>query len=59
MLEKNLDLVQDAVLLGTLLDTFFWEDGKVGCSEVSMKALPKFLTYRIPEIRGDEPPYKE
>ncbi|AEO67973.1 uncharacterized protein THITE_2145225 [Thermothielavioides terrestris NRRL 8126] len=58
MLEDNLDLVQDAVILGTLLDTFFWENGKVGCGEVSMKALPKFLTYRIPQVRGDEPPYK-
>ncbi|KAH6842274.1 hypothetical protein B0I37DRAFT_435629 [Chaetomium sp. MPI-CAGE-AT-0009] len=59
ILEKNIGLVQDAVILGTLLDTFFWEDGKVGCGEVSMKALPKFLTYRIPHVRGDEPPYKE
>ncbi|KAK4660100.1 hypothetical protein QC762_0015520 [Podospora pseudocomata] len=59
MLEKNIGLVQDAVILGTLLNTFFWEDGKVGCGEVPMKALPKFLTYRIPQIRRDEPPYKE
>ncbi|KXX77551.1 hypothetical protein MMYC01_207025 [Madurella mycetomatis] len=59
MLERNIDLVQDAVILGTILDTFFWEDGKVGCGEISMKALPKFLTYRIPLVRGDEPPYME
>jgi hypothetical protein len=59
ILEKNLDLVQDAVILGTLLDVFFWEDGKVGCGNISFKALPKFLTYRIPPVRGDEPPYKE
>ncbi|KAH6616017.1 hypothetical protein B0J18DRAFT_484837 [Chaetomium sp. MPI-SDFR-AT-0129] len=59
MLEKKIDLVQDAVILGTLLDSFFWEDGNVGCGEVTMKALPKFLTYRIPAVRGDEPPYKE
>ncbi|KAK3292480.1 uncharacterized protein B0H64DRAFT_328120 [Chaetomium fimeti] len=59
MLEANIGLVQDAVILGTLLDVFFWEDGKVGCGEVSMKALPKFLTYRIPQVRGDEPPYRE
>jgi aminoglycoside phosphotransferase (APT) family kinase protein len=59
ILEENIGLVQDAVILGTLLDTFFWEDGKVGCGGVSIKALPKFLTYRIPQVRGDEPPYKE
>ncbi|KAK4248948.1 hypothetical protein C7999DRAFT_39934 [Corynascus novoguineensis] len=59
MLEKNIDLVQDAVILGTLLDTFFWEDRQVGYGEISMKALPRFLTYRITPVRGDEPPYKE
>ncbi|KXX81450.1 hypothetical protein MMYC01_202664 [Madurella mycetomatis] len=48
MLEKNIDLVQEAVILGTLLDAFFWEDGKVGCGQVTIKALPKFITYRIP-----------
>lgn len=31
MLEKNINLVQDAIILGTLLSIFFWEDGKVGC----------------------------
>ncbi|KAK4220560.1 hypothetical protein QBC38DRAFT_494032 [Podospora fimiseda] len=59
ILEKNINLVQDAVILGTLLDIFFWEDGKVGCGEISLKALPKFLTYRIPQVRGNAPPYKE
>ncbi|RDW93008.1 uncharacterized protein DSM5745_00330 [Aspergillus mulundensis] len=57
MLEKNIDLVQDAVQLGTLLDCFFFLDGKVGFSPVSLKAFPKFLTYRIPFVRGDEGPY--
>jgi hypothetical protein len=56
-LEEKMDLVQDAVLLGTLLDCFVWEDGKVMCGPVSMKALPKFVTYRIPFVRGDAPPY--
>ncbi|KAI1350296.1 hypothetical protein F5Y01DRAFT_286444 [Xylaria sp. FL0043] len=58
-LEKRINLVQDAVILGTLLDCFFLEDGKVGCSQIALKALPKFLTYRIPFIRGSEPPYKD
>ena len=59
MLEKNSNLVQDAVILGTLLDAFFWEEGNVGCGQVTIKALPKFITYRIPLVRGDDPPYEE
>ncbi|KAI1138079.1 hypothetical protein F5Y05DRAFT_385130 [Hypoxylon sp. FL0543] len=59
MLEEQINLVQDAVILGTLLDCFFLENGKVGCSQIALKALPKFLTYRIPFIRGIQPPYKD
>lgn len=57
--KKQIVLVQDAVILGTLLDCFFLEDGKVGFSQVALKALPKFLTYRIPSIRGNEAPYRD
>lgn len=57
VLEKRINLVQDAVILGTLLDCFFIDNGKVGFSQVALKALPKFLTYRIPLIRGHEQPY--
>lgn len=56
MFEENIDLVQEAVVLGTLLNAFFWEDGKVGCGQVTIKALPKFITYRIPVVRGSEQP---
>ncbi|KAI1453991.1 hypothetical protein F4805DRAFT_441193 [Annulohypoxylon moriforme] len=61
MLETHINLVQDAVILGTLLDCFFLEggNGKVDFSRIALKALPKFLTYRIPFIRGDEPLYRE
>jgi hypothetical protein len=59
VLEKRINLVQDAVILGTLLDCFFIDNGKVGFSQVALKALPKFLTYRMPLIRGDEQPYRE
>ena len=52
LLEKNISLVQDAVILGTLLDVFFWEERNVGCGEITIKALPKFITYRIPLLRG-------
>jgi hypothetical protein len=58
-LEKQMVLVQNAVILGTLLNCFFFEDGKVGFNRVALKALPKFLTYRIPFIRGIEAPYRE
>ncbi|KAG5982644.1 hypothetical protein E4U55_001624 [Claviceps digitariae] len=58
-LTKQMVLVQDAVILGTLLDCFFFVDGQVGASSVTLKALPKFLTYRIPFIRGTEAPYRE
>ncbi|KAF2759776.1 hypothetical protein EJ05DRAFT_474838 [Pseudovirgaria hyperparasitica] len=55
------EAVQIAVTLGTLLDTFQLDEGKVGpYSSVAVNALPKFLTYRIPLIRGpDSPPYSE
>lgn len=59
MLEKRIDLVQDIVMLATLLSCFFFEDGKVGVGEVTLKALPKFMTYRIPFVRGQEQPYRE
>lgn len=57
-LTNQIDLVQDAVILGTLLDCLSFEHGKVIVSSVSKKALPKLLTYRIPFVRGSAPPYK-
>ncbi|KAI3318570.1 hypothetical protein HD806DRAFT_313809 [Xylariaceae sp. AK1471] len=57
MLEDRIDLVQDVVILATLLDCFFFNNEKVGVSEVTLKALPKFMTYRLPFIRGQEQPY--
>lgn len=59
MLEKRIGLVQDAVTLGTLLDCFFLDNGKVGCSQIVLKALHKFLTYEIPQVRGQKKPYQE
>ncbi|KAI0389070.1 hypothetical protein F5Y17DRAFT_156706 [Xylariaceae sp. FL0594] len=59
-LQERIHLVQDAVLLGTLLDCFYYDipEGKVGFGEVSLRALPKLLTYRIPFVRGDDKPYR-
>lgn len=58
----NLEAVQTAVMLGTLLDAFQLDDeGKIGpFNPVVMEALPKFFTYRIPMLRSpDSPPYSE
>lgn len=53
-------VIQIAVTLGTLLDIFQLEEGTIGpCNRVVVEALPKLLTYRIPFIRGSDPPYSE
>lgn len=58
VLDANLEAVQTSVLLGTLLGDFELEDGKLtGCNPVAVAALPKFLSYRIPFLRGSDPPY--
>jgi hypothetical protein len=60
VLLANADAIQTAVQLGTLLDTFEEEDGKVGrCNPVALRALPKLLSYRVPFIRGADPPYSK
>jgi hypothetical protein len=58
-LENQINLVQDAVILGTLLDCFFFEDRNVGFSKIALKALPKFMTYRIPLVREQEKLYED
>ena len=58
VLDTNLEAVQTSVLLGTLLGAFELDDGKIGqCNPVVLAALPKFLSYRIPSLRGSDPPY--
>ncbi|KAI1177708.1 hypothetical protein F4777DRAFT_189769 [Nemania sp. FL0916] len=56
-IEKQIDLVQDLVILATLFSCFFFEEQKVGVAQVTLKALPKLITYRIPFVRGDAQPY--
>ncbi|KAL8944295.1 MAG: hypothetical protein Q9211_000635 [Gyalolechia sp. 1 TL-2023] len=59
-LHANLEAVQSAVTLGTLLDAFQIDEGKVGpCNPVVVEALPKLLTYRLPLERGASPPYSQ
>ncbi|KAK0101907.1 hypothetical protein ONS95_001281 [Cadophora gregata] len=58
IMEQNLALVDLSVKVGALLDTFQLDEGKVGgINPVAVEALPKFLTYRIPQSRGSGEPY--
>lgn len=57
-LEGNIGLVQDAVILGTLLDCFRVEGGEVVVDAADLQALPKLLRYRIPLLRGDDALYE-
>jgi hypothetical protein len=58
VLDENMEAVQTAVTLGTLLDAFQLDEGNIGpYNPVVVEALPKLLTYRIPMVRGSDPPY--
>ncbi|KAK7562516.1 hypothetical protein BKA81DRAFT_404273 [Phyllosticta paracitricarpa] len=58
LVEANLEAVQTAVTLATLLDAFQQVDNKIGpYNPVVVKALHKHLTYRIPRLRGPDSPY--
>jgi hypothetical protein len=59
-IDNNIDVVQTAVTLGTLLCAFQLDEGKTGLyNPVVINALPKLLSYRVPLIRGSDPPYAE
>ncbi|KAI9823665.1 MAG: hypothetical protein M1826_007683 [Phylliscum demangeonii] len=50
------EAVQIGVLIGTVLDVLgTGTPGKF--NQAALRALPKFLTYRIPALRGADPPY--
>jgi len=55
VLDANLHAVQMSVHIGTLLGTLDIQSESF--NPAGLKALPKFLTYRIPALRGQEPPY--
>ncbi|KAF2792725.1 hypothetical protein K505DRAFT_325968 [Melanomma pulvis-pyrius CBS 109.77] len=60
LFHANPGVVQIAVALGTLLDAFQLDEGKIGpYNPVVVEALPKLLTYRIPLIRGSGSPYSD
>ncbi|GAM89463.1 hypothetical protein ANO11243_075010 [Dothideomycetidae sp. 11243] len=51
------ELLQTAMTLGTLFDTFQLYEGKLGLyNPVAVRALPKLLSYRVPLIRMPEAP---
>ena len=60
-LDTKADVVQTAVDLGTLLDAFQLDEGKLGehHNPVVLEALPTFFSYRIPFLRGSDPPYSK
>ncbi|PUU78960.1 hypothetical protein B9Z19DRAFT_1192979 [Tuber borchii] len=55
VLDTNLYAVQTSIHIGALLDTLDIQSDSFNLA--GLKALPKFLTYRIPALRGQEPPY--
>ncbi|KAI0818283.1 hypothetical protein GGR55DRAFT_68853 [Xylaria sp. FL0064] len=58
--QKHIDLVQDAVILGTLLNTLVQHGGEITWTEPSLNALAKWITYRLPFLRkGTEGAYEE
>jgi hypothetical protein len=60
LIDANWDAVQMSIKLGNLLGAFPVENGKLcGVNQAGLEALPKFLTYHIPFIRGTEPPYSK
>jgi len=58
-LKERINLVQDAVILGTLLFALTKLDGSIGCGGPTLEALPKWITYRLPFLRGEAKAYKE
>ncbi|KAI9814358.1 MAG: hypothetical protein M1826_002270 [Phylliscum demangeonii] len=55
-LKEQPEAVQISVLIGTVLDAL--DTGVPGqFNPVVLRAFPKLLTYRIPALRGADPPY--
>ena len=55
-LENNPEAIQTSFMIGTVLDAL-GDSSEGNFDMVVIKALPKFLKYRIPALRGDAPPY--
>jgi len=57
VLKENLHAVQTSVHIGNLLNTLDIKAPRFNAA--ALKALPKFLTYQLPALRGNQPPYAE
>jgi len=55
VLNENLHAIQMSVHIGTLLGTLDIEAPMFNAA--ALKALPKFLSYQIPALRGNQPPF--
>jgi len=59
-IEANLVLVNLAVKTGIILNIFPFEDEKLdNLNLIVIETLARFLTYRVPQLRGNNPPYAE
>ncbi|KAI9669522.1 MAG: hypothetical protein M1817_004641 [Caeruleum heppii] len=56
ILKANPEAIQTSFIIGTIFDVFDVSTEGKG-SPIVLKALPKWVTYRIPALRGDAPPY--
>ena len=52
------DAIQTSFIIGTVLDALDTET-EGGFNHAVLRALPTFIKYRIPALRGDKPPYGE
>ncbi|KAI9817688.1 MAG: hypothetical protein M1832_004582 [Thelocarpon impressellum] len=55
-LQENLEAIQTSFMIGNVFNCL--ETEEEGCfNKAGLGALPKYLTYRLPALRGDRPPY--
>jgi len=55
-IQADPEAIQTSFMIGTILHVLE-RDTDGSFHKISLAALPKFITYRIPDLRGDDPPY--
>ncbi|KAL5347221.1 hypothetical protein ACLOAV_007530 [Pseudogymnoascus australis] len=58
-LEVNWEAVQTAVMIGTIFKVMCIEGDEMFVSKISLNALPMFMRYRIPALRGSSKAYSD
>ncbi|KFX94060.1 hypothetical protein V490_04539 [Pseudogymnoascus sp. VKM F-3557] len=58
-LEANWEIVQTAVMIGTVFKVFSVEGDEVFVSKIRLDALPMLMRYRVPALRGSGNAYAE